>query len=211
MMTEFRGDTQMSTDKALTATLRIENIILAVRDQRVIVDSDLATIYGVTTKALNQAVKRNAERFPPDFVFRLTLQEVTDLRSGFVTSSSEANRSQFVTGSQRHRDPRHLPHAFTEHGALMAANVLRSPRAVEMSLFVVRAFVRLRRLLASNAELTRRLDDVEKKYDAQFRVVFDAIRQLMAPPEKSRRSIGFKVEETRPAYRVKRPARRARA
>jgi hypothetical protein len=197
----------VSTDKALTATLRIENIILTVRDHRVILDSDLAAIYGVTTKALNQAVKRNAERFPPDFAFRLTLQEVTDLRSGFMASSSEANRSHFVTGSQRHRDPRHLPHAFTEHGALMAANVLRSPRAVEMSLFVVRAFVRLRRSLASNAELTRRLDDMEKKYDAQFRVVFDAIRQLMAPPEKARRSIGFRVEEAGPAYRIRRARR----
>ena len=93
----------------------------------------------------------------------------------------------------------------------MVANVLRSPRAVEMSLFVVRAFVRLRRSLASNTELRRRLNDLEKKYDAQFRVVFDAIRPLMAPPEKARRSIGFKVEETRPAYRVRRPSRRARA
>jgi hypothetical protein len=92
----------------------------------------------------------------------------------------------------------------------MAANVLRSPRAVEMSLFVVRAFVRLRRSLASNAELTRRLDDLEKKYDAQFRVVFDAIRQLMAPPEKSPRPIGFRVEESRPAYRLRRSGRRAR-
>ncbi len=210
----------MRADKELATTQRIAQIILTVRGQRVILDNDLAAIYGVTTKALNQAVKRNTERFPPDFLFRLTLQEVADLRSQSVTSSGEGewvrnstaeglegNRSPSVTGSQKHRDPRFRPYAFTEHGALMAANVLRSPRAVKMSVFVVRAFVRLRRMVASNAELARRLDELEKKHDAQFKVVFDAIRALMTPPRARRRRIGFRVEEGRPTYRVRRPRR----
>jgi hypothetical protein len=210
----------MRDDKSLAVTLRIEQIIATVRGQRVILDSDLAAIYGVTTKVLNQAVRRNIERFPSDFVFRLTLQEVTKLRSQFVTSSgdgewpriptasdSEENRSQFVTGSQKHRDPRFRPYAFSEHGALMAANVLRSPRAVEMSVFVVRAFVRLRQWLAGHAELSHRLDELERKYDSQFRVIFEAIRQLMTPPGRKRKEIGFHVREPRPVYRTHRKAR----
>ena len=188
--------------------LRLEEIIFTVRSERVILDHDLARLYGVTTKALNQAVRRNLKRFPADFVFHLTYQEVTGLRSQSVTSNVTMERSQSVTGSRGGR--RSLPYAFTEHGALMAANVVRSPRAVEMSLFVVRAFVRLRRLFASNAELARHLDDLEKKYDAKFRVVFDAIRQLMTPPAKARRSIGFKVEEARPRYWRIRPRVRER-
>src|SRR5574341_2513235 len=186
-------------------TLNIESVIHTVRGEKIILDVDLARIYGVTTKRPNEQIRRNARRFPADFAFRISKVELDHLTDQIAKSDLVANRSQIATGSQRHRDPRHLPYAFTEHGALMAANVLRSPRAVEMSLFVVRAFVRLRRSLASNAELTRRLDDMEKKYDSQFRGVFDAIRQLMAPPAKARRSIGFKVEETRPAYRVRRP------
>ncbi len=164
--------------------------------QKAVLDMELARIYGVTTKVFNQAVKRNKRKFPADFMFRLTLEEFEGLRSQFAT----LNRSQIVTGSQRHRDPRHHPYAFTEHGALMAANVLRSPRAVEMSLFVVRAFIRLRRLIASPRDLANKLEELEKKYDAQFKGGFDAIRQLMAPPEKARPSIGFKVEEVRPRY-----------
>jgi hypothetical protein len=135
------------------------------------------------------------------------MHEVTNLGSQIAASSKKPNRSQFVTGSEMHRNPRFPPYAFTEHGALMAANVLRSPRAVEMSLFVVRAFVRLRRSLAGHAELVRRLDDLEKRCDLQFKVVFDAIRELMTPPEKPRCSIGFKVEEAQPVYR-RRPLRR---
>jgi hypothetical protein len=182
-----------------------EESIVAVRGERVILDHVLARLYGVTTKALNQAVRRNRERFPPDFVFQLTVQEVMGLRSQIVTSGRKENRSQSVTGSQRHRDPRHCPYAFTEHGALMAANILRSPHAVEMSLYVIRAFVRLRSMLASHRDLAHRLDELEEKYDAQFKVVFDAIRELMAVPEKPRRAIGFKAEERRPRYRRPRP------
>ena len=197
----------MSTDKGLVVTLRIEQVILTIRRQRVILDSDLAAVYGVTTKTLNQAISRNAKRFPPDFVFRLTAEEMKALRPRTVTSSGagnrssmvaadtpDANQSQFVTSSQKHRSPRFRPYAFIEHGALMVANVLRSPRAVEMRVFVMRAFVRLRQWLVGHAELSRRSDELERKSDAQFKVVFDTIRQLMAPPVKERRSVGFRVE-----------------
>jgi ORF6N domain len=174
---------------------RIERAILYIRGEKVMLDSDLAVIYGVATKVLNQAVKRNAARFPEDFMIRLTADEVAEL-----------NRSQFVTGSQRHRDPRFPPYAFTEHGALMLANVLNSERAARTSVQVVRAFVRLRQMLASNAELARKLATLEKKYDAQFKVVFDTIRRLMSPPapETKRREIGFHVKpeaETKPKAR----------
>ncbi len=143
-------------------------------------DVDLAALYGVTTKRLNEQVKRNIERFPADFMFQLAPAEIEAL-----------NRSQFATGSQRHRDPRFAPYAFTEHGALMAASVLNTARAVEVSLYVVRAFVQLREALATHKDLARRLDALEAKYDRQFKVVFDAIRELMTPPEPKRRPIGF--------------------
>jgi len=162
---------------------RIERAILLIRGEKVMLDSNLAELYGVETKVLNQAVKRKIHRFPADFMFRLTGLEVAEL-----------NRSQIVTGSQKHRDPRFPPYAFTEHGALMLANVLNSERAAQTSVQVVRAFVRLRQVLASNAELARKVDALEKKYDRQFKVVFDAIRQLMAPTEKQRREIGFHVK-----------------
>ena len=191
-------------DDVPASSVRVEEMIVTLRGERVILDHHLARLYGVTTKALNQAVSRNPGRFPADFVFQLTMQEVADLRSQFVTSSAVRNRSQIVTGSEKHRNPRFLSYAFTEHGALMAANVLRNPRAVEMSVFVVRAFVRLRRMLASHKELARKLAALERKYDIQFKVVFDAIRALMAPARPPRRPIGFRVEEGRPAYRVRR-------
>ena len=194
-----------------SAAVRVEDMIGAVRGERVILDRDLARLYDVTTKALNQAVKRNPGRFPSEFMFRLTFQEVADLKSPSVTSRARANRSQVVTGSEKHRNPRFPPYAFTEHGALMAANVLRSPQAVDVSVFVVRAFVRLRRSLTYHADIAHRLDDLEKKYDAQFKVVFDAIRQLMAPVAPPRRSIGFRVEEGRPAYRRRRRQRSSAA
>jgi hypothetical protein len=162
---------------------QITSAILVLRGQRVILDTELAALYGVTTKALNQAVKRNAARFPDDFLFRLARNEVEAL-----------NRSQSVTGSQKHRDPRFPPFAFTEHGAIMAATVLNSTCAVEMSLYVVRAFVQLRELLASNTELARRLGELERKlegHDAAIGAILDAIRELMSPPAAKRRAIGF--------------------
>ena len=182
---------------------RIVSRILLVRGQKVILDADLAELYGVTTKALNQAVKRNAERFPEDFAFQLTPVEAGNLRSQFAVSSLQvadpkgdfSNRSQIVTGSQKHRDPRHLPWFFAEHGALMAANLLRSKRAVQVSLHVVRAFVRLRGVVAANKELAKKLDELERRVshrDEAITSIVKAIRELATPPEpKPKRRIGF--------------------
>ena len=173
----------MDGQTSLIPVERIERAILSIRGEKVMLDSDLAELYGVETRVLNQAVKRNASRFPEDFVFQLNADEVVKL-----------NRSQIVIGSQKHRDPRFPPYVFTEHGALMLANVLNSERAAQTSVQVVRAFVRLRQMLSSNAELARKLAALENKYDRQFKVVFDAIRQLMSPPEPKRREIGFHVK-----------------
>jgi phage regulator Rha-like protein len=142
-------------------------------------DEDLAALYGVETRSLVRAVKRNIARFPEDFMFQLTSEEVANLRSQTGISSSS------------HGGRRYAPYAFTEHGVTMLAAVLQSPRAVQVSIEVVRAFVRLRAMLAGNVELARKLATLEKKYDAEFKVVFDAIRELMAPASKSRRRIGF--------------------
>jgi len=143
-------------------------------------DSDLAELYGVETKVLNRAVKRNTERFPEDFMFQLSDEEWAVLRCHFGTSKD---------GRGGRRYP---PYVFTEHGAVMLANVLRSDTAVSVSIQVVRAFIRLREMLASNKDLSKRLDALEKKYDTQFKAVFDAIRELMTPPEKDQRRIGFR-------------------
>ena len=180
--------------------VRIEELIVTIRGQRVILAADLARIYGAETRVLNQAVKRNLEKFPADFLFHLTPKEAETL---------QRSRSQIVI-LKRGSNIKYLPYAFTEHRAIMAANVLNIPRAIQMSVFVVRAFVRLRQMLASNVELARRLDDLEKKYDAQFKVVFDAIRALMRPPDRARRSIGFRVEEAGLVYH-KRPVRKREA
>ena len=161
---------------------RIERSILLIRGERVMLDSDLAEIYGVETKRLNEQVQRNLNRFPTDFMFQLTLAEYANLRSQFATSNSQ------------YGGRRYLPYAFTEHGALMLANVLNSERAAQTSVMVVRAFVKLRQMLATNAGLARKLAAMEKKYDAQFKVVFDAIRQLMSPPARPKREIGFHVK-----------------
>jgi hypothetical protein len=173
----------------------IADRILTLHGQRVIVDADLAALYGVPTKRLNEQVKRNAERFPADFMFRLTSEETATL-----------NRSQFATGSQKHRDPRFTPLAFTEHGAMMAGFMLNSPHAVEVSIYVVRAFVRLREALATNREFAAKLDALEQKTEllslqhdtfagntrGQLKQVFEALRQLAAPPaEPPKRPIGF--------------------
>ena len=177
-------------------TERIEERILLVRGHKVMLDAELAQLYGVPTKVLNQAVTRNIERFPKDFMFQLTEEEATGLRSQIVT---------LKTGRGQHR--KYLPYAFTEQGVAMLSSVLRSRRAVQVNIEIMRVFVRMRQMLASNAELARRLGELEKRYDAQFKVVFDAIRELMEPPEKSRRSIGFRVEEGRPVYRLRRRPR----
>jgi ORF6N domain len=176
----------VARSKALALPANIARSITVLRGHRVILDAELAALYGVTTKRLNEQVKRNADRFPEDFMFRLTRAE-TEAR----------NRSQIATGSQKHRDPRFPPFAFTEHGAIMAATIVNSPRAIEMSVFVVRAFVRLRELLASNATLARKLDELERKYqhhDEAITAILSAIRELMNPPEPKRRPIGFTVD-----------------
>jgi hypothetical protein len=157
----------------------ITTLIHVVRERRVMLDSDLARLYGVATKRLNEQVRRNQDRFPDDFAFHLTPEEVANLRSQIATSSGE-------WGGRRS-----LPLAFTEHGAVMLASVLNSPVAVETSVQVVRAFVQLRRALAAHAELAHKLDAMEARYDQQFRVVFDAIRALIREDTHPRKQIGF--------------------
>lgn len=169
----------------------IENRILLLRGQKVMMSSDLARLYEVEPKVLIQAVKRHGERFPADFMFQLTVDEFTILKSQFVTSS--------WGGLRRAR-----PYAFTEQGVAMLSSVLNSPRAIQVNIEIMRTFARLRRMLASHADLTRRLDELEKKYDKQFRVVFDALRELMSPPEPPRKQIGFSVRERQAIYRVRR-------
>lgn len=159
----------------------IEQKILMLRGHRIMLDSDLAQIYGVTTKRLNEQVKRNLDRFPEDFMFQLTLEEGQQLSS---------SRSQFAT-LKRGQNIKHAPYAFTEHGAVMLASVLNSPIAIESSIQVVRAFVRLRSILAAHKELAQKLEVLERKYDARFKVVFEAIRGLMDPPQEPKRQIGF--------------------
>ena len=169
------------TKTDLISIEKIENSIYFIRGEKVILDRDLAELYQVQTKALNQAVRRNVDRFPPDFMFQLSEEEVI-----------EVNRSQIVTGSQKHRDPRSKPYAFTEQGVAMLSSVLRSKCAISVNIEIMRAFVRLRQIFVLNAELSRRLDELESKYDKQFRVVFDAIRHLMATPVRTRKEIGFR-------------------
>jgi hypothetical protein len=160
---------------------RIDPHICLIRGQNVMLDADLAVLYEVEVKVLNQAIKRNIERFPEDFMFKLTKQEVTNLRSQFVTLKK---------GHGQHR--KYLPYAFTEQGLAMLSSVLRSARAIQVNVEIMRAFVRLRQMLTGNVELARKLAALEKKYDSQFKVVFDAIRALMKPPEaKKKRPIGF--------------------
>jgi hypothetical protein len=217
-----------STAAGLPAEV-IEHLIFTIRGQRVILDADLARLYGVATRRFNQAFQRNHDRFPVDFAFRLTGRELAGLKSSFATPRSpmadgyqagmnrsqiaigsalvtvtqglRENRSQFVTGSQKHRDPRFLPWAFTGHGAIMAANVLNSPRAVQMSVYVIRAFVRMRTALGSSRELARKLAALEKELKARLDVheaaIVDILQRVMdlfdppALPEPKHREIGF--------------------
>jgi hypothetical protein len=162
----------------------VESRILMLRQQKVILDNDLAELYGVTVKRLNQQVKRNGDRFPADFMFQLTAQEQESLRLQNATSKE-------ARGGRRYR-----PYAFTEHGAIMAATVLNSERAVDMSVFVVRAFVRLREVLATNQQLAIKLDELEQRldtHDASIQELIEAIRELMAPGPPSGRKIGFQM------------------
>src|SRR5258706_8640566 len=164
----------------------IESRIHLLRGHRVMLDTDLAKLYGVELRALNQAVKRNIERFPADFMFRLSWEEAERSRSQFVILNEGTRRGR------RGRNVKFLPYAFTEQGVAMLSSVLMSKRAVQVNVEIMRAFVRLRGLVLHNTELARRLDSLESKYDRQFKVVFDAIRELMTPPAPApKRKIGF--------------------
>jgi hypothetical protein len=182
-------------------TVRVERRIYLIRGEKVMLDHDLAELYGVDTGALNRAVKRNSDRFPRDFMFQLADDEWERLRcqvgiSDKATGASHsALRFQSGTSKSRRGGRRYLPYAFTEQGVAMLSSVLRSVRAVQVNIAIMRTFVRLREMLLSNADLARKLSALEKKYDTQFKVVFDAIRELMIPPEKPRRQIGFHSHE----------------
>ena len=209
----------MSTDKtpptaadAAVMLPRIESRILVVREHKVIIDTDLALLYGVPTKAQNQAVKRNAERFPMDFMFQLSATEKAEV----VTSCDHLQKLKFSKS---------LPYAFTEHGAIQAANVLASPRAVEMGIYVVRAFVRLKQATASHSELAKRLAELEEKTEGlalshdtfsrntrnQLKQVFDALRELMTPPDPPKRPIGFITPQDKVVGKGEAAATKARA
>jgi hypothetical protein len=185
----------MTKKNTLVPMERIEQKIFFVRGQKVMLDADLAELYGVGTKVLNQAVKRNKDRFPEDFMFQLTAEEADVLRSQFVTSN-------VGRGGRRY-----LPFAFTEHGTVMLASVLNSPQAIEVSVYVVRAFVRLREVLATHTELAHKLNELERKvgaHDEAIKSLVTAIRQLMQPPPTKRRRIGFQIAgETESDKRVK--------
>ena len=190
--------------KDLIPTEQIERAIFLIRGQKVILDTDLARLYGVTAKRLNEQVKRNRHRFPDDFAFQLSSAEFASLRSQIAISSQQPidskennlNWSQFATSSSRHRGAVYRPWVFTEHGAIMAANVLYSRRAVQMSVYVVRAFVRLRAILATHKELDKKLAELErrvKSHDEHIQSLFEAIRRLMAPEIPRSRRIGFRA------------------
>ena len=175
------------TGKSLLPIERIEKSILLIRGKKVMIDADLAVLFGVTTTRLKEQVRRNPDRFPPDFMFELTPEETSEV----VRNCDHLDRLNFSP---------YRPFAFTEHGALMLANVFNSPRAIRASLQIVRTDVHLRELLSSNAELARRIDALEGKYDVQFKMVFDAIRRLIEPPEKPKNPIGFRVRERESRY-----------
>jgi ORF6N domain len=159
----------------------VEGKIRFVRGEKVMLDADLAELYGVEVKVLNQAVRRNLERFPEDFMFQLDEEESSNLRSQIVTSSSHGGR-------------RYAPYAFTEQGVAMLSSVLNSKQAIAVNIEIMRTFVKLRRIMTEHADLSRKLNTLERKYDTKFKMVFDAIRDLMAPTVKPARRIGFKRE-----------------
>src|SRR5947207_337843 len=179
--------------KEIIPVERIAQSIRWIRSQKVLLDSDLAALYGVQTKNLNKAVKRNAERFPADFMFQLTPEELRTLRFQFGTSKAR--------GGLRYR-----PYAFTEQGVAMLSSVLKSDRAIKVNVAIMRTFVKLRQMLDTNRELAQKFSELQRrvgKHDDQIAVILEAIRQLMAPPEKPRREIGFHVREKEPRYRVR--------
>jgi hypothetical protein len=180
------------------APARIEPLILTIRGQKVLLDSDLARIYGVTTSRLNEQVKRNVDRFPDDFCHQLTAVEWNNILS-LRSQNAILNK-----GRGKHR--KYPPYVFTEHGAIMAANVLKTPRAVQMSVFVIRAFVRLREMMLVHADIAEKLAQLERRvgqHDVHIQAIIEAIRQLMAPSVKPRREMGFRVEEPKTSYKAR--------
>ena len=174
---------------SLVPSERIEKRIFASRGQRVMLDTDLAELYRVTTKRLNEQVRRNIKRFPSDFMFQLTMEEDESLRSQIATLKG---------GRGQHR--KYLPYVFTEQGVAMLSSIFNSDRAVQVNIEIMRAFVRLREMMATHKDLAKKLEALENKYDSQFKVVFDAIRQMMTPPEPKKRKIGFLVKERAAKY-----------
>jgi len=182
----------MVEEKIMTKSLmipveRIEKTILLIRGQKVIIDTDLAELYGVTTKALNQSVTRNEQRFPPDFMFRLTKAEKQEL----VTNCDRLDRLKHSSA---------LPRVFTEQGVAMLSSVLKSDRAIQVNIQIMRTFTKLRQMLSTNAELKQKVEAMEKKYDQQFQVVFEAIKQLIDEESKPKKKIGFTVKEKQKAF-----------
>jgi hypothetical protein len=177
--------------KALVPIDVIEKKILLIAGQKVMLDSDLAALYGVTTKRLNEQVRRNLKRFPDDFMYQLSREEFESLRSHFATLNK---------GRGKHR--KFMPYVFTEQGIAMLSSVLSSNRAIEVNIQIMRAFVKLREMISSHKDLARKLAELEKKYDGQFQIVFEAIRQLIEQPEKPKRKIGFIAKERRSVYRA---------
>jgi len=176
----------MSSNNAMIPSERIEKAILLIRGEKVLLDRDLARLYGVSTSVMNKAVTRNIDRFPSDFMLQLTKEEFSNLKFHFGISKWGGTRK--------------LPRAFTEQGVAMLSSVLKSKRAVRVNIEIMRAFVKLRRMLTSNAELGRKLDELEKKYDKQFAIIFEAIRQLMITETKPKKRIGFEVKEPKRPY-----------
>lgn len=175
--------------EAIVPMERIRQSILLIRGQKVMLDRDLAALYGVETRVLNQAVKRNINRFPADFMFELTREEIRNI-SQFVICSPEFKHASRA-------------YAFTEQGVAMLSGILTSKRAIEVNVAIMRTFVQLRNILSSHEDLARKLNELEKKYDEQFSIVFDAIRQIMTPPDPPRRKIGFQIEEKKAEYLCK--------
>lgn len=178
MITSGRKENLKSESTALVQSTGLAGRILLLRGLRVMIDADLAEIYGVTTAQLNQQVRRNRDRFPADFMFQLSPEEKHEV----ITNCDHLRKLKFSPNR---------PYAFTEHGAVMLASVLSSSRAVETSVLIVRAFIRLRQAIANQRDLARKVDLLERKVDGQFEVVFEALRQIMAPPKKKQRKIGF--------------------
>jgi hypothetical protein len=185
----------MKEKTSLIPVEHVQNSILLIRGQKVILDADLAQLYGTTTKRLNEQVRRNPDRFPGDFMYKLSGDEFTKLKKKF-----EARGMSGHWGKKRYP-----PYAFTEHGAIMAAGLINTEIAIEVSIYVVRAFVRLRQIFQTHEDLACKLDALEKKYDAQFSAVFEVIRQLMAPPKPKKKQVGFHWDKKKPAAKKKIP------